>query len=285
MKKKPTDHSPISAVPLAEAEIEAFRATVYAVAQANPRCLPWRETADPYRIMVSEIMLQQTQVDRVAAKFVEFVRQFPSVAALAAAKLADVLTVWQGLGYNRRGLALKRAAEAIVTDFGGIVPATRKELESLPGIGPYTAGAIMAFAHDRPAVFIETNIRSVFIHSFFQDRDRIHDRDLLPLVELTMDRSQPRLWYNALMDYGVVLKREHPNPSRNSIHHLRQSPFEGSNRQLRSALLKAVLAHPGLSADDVVSKVTGDHENIVRNLTQMEKEGLMVRKRGKYFVA
>jgi A/G-specific adenine glycosylase len=285
MKKKPTDHSTLSPVPLAEAEIAAFRAAVYAAARTSPRVLPWRETADPYRILVSEIMLQQTQVDRVAAKFVEFVRRFPDVAVLASSGLADVLTVWQGLGYNRRALALKRAAEAIVTRFGGIVPATRKELESLPGIGPYTAGAIVAFAYDRPAVFIETNIRSVFIHHFFQDRDRIHDRDLLPLVELTMDRSRPRIWYNALMDYGVALKREHINPSRKSLHHLRQSAFEGSNRQLRSALLKAVLAHPGLSADEAACRVAGAHENIARNLAQMEKEGLIVRKRGKYFVA
>ena len=284
MQKKPTDHPPAS-VPLAAAEIEAFRATVYAIARDNPRVLPWRETADPYQIMVSEIMLQQTQVDRVAAKFVEFVGRFPDVAVLASSELADVLTVWQGLGYNRRALALKRAAEAIVMRFGGIVPATRKELETLPGIGPYTAGAIVAFAYDRPAVFIETNIRSVFIHHFFQDRERVHDQDLLPLVELTMDRARPRAWYNALMDYGVVLKREHINPSRKSMHHSRQSAFEGSNRQLRSALLKAVLAHPGLSADEVAARVTGAHENIARNLTQMEKEGLIVRRHGKYFVA
>ena len=219
------------------------------------------------------------------AKFVEFVGRFPDVAVLASSELADVLTVWQGLGYNRRALALKRAAGAIVTRFGGIVPATRQELESLPGIGPYTAGAIVAFAYDRPEVFIETNIRSVFIHHFFRDRDRIHDRDLLPLVELTMDRSRPSAWYNALMDYGVVLKREHANPSRKSRHHLRQSTFEGSNRQLRSALLRAILAHPGLSSDEMASRVTGDLEKIVRNLIQMEKEGLIVCRRGKYFVA
>jgi A/G-specific adenine glycosylase len=272
-------------VSLTTAEIESFRATVYAVARANFRHLPWRATADPYRILVSEIMLQQTQAERVVAKFVEFVCRFPTVATLAAAELADVLTVWQGLGYNRRGLALKRTAEAIMTCFGGKVPTTRKELESLPGIGPYTAGAIMAFAYDRPEVFIETNIRSVLIHHYCQDRCGIHDRDLLPLVAQTMDRAQPRAWYTALMDYGVVLKREHPNPSRNSIHHLRQSPFAGSNRQLRSALLRVVLAQPGLSVDDVAALVTADHEKIVSNLAQMEKEGLIVRKGSIYFVA
>jgi A/G-specific adenine glycosylase len=284
MKNKPI-HSPDSPLSPSEGDIEAFRATVYAAARANPRALPWRETTDPYRILVSEIMLQQTQVDRVSAKFVDFIGRFPDVAALASSGLADVLAAWQGLGYNRRAVALKRAAEAIVADFGGIVPSSRKELETLPGIGPYTAGAVMAFAHDRPEVFIETNIRSVFIHHFFRDRSGIHDRDLLPLVDVTMDRHRPRAWYNALMDFGVALKREHANPSRKSIHHLRQSPFEGSNRQLRSALLREVLAHPGLSAAELASRVEGAHEKTVANLDRMEKEGLISRKRGRYFVA
>ncbi len=269
---------------LTEADIAGFRAAVYGAARANPRTLPWRESVDPYRVLVSEIMLQQTQADRVTGKFVAFVGRFPDVAALASAGLDEVLTAWQGLGYNRRALALKRASEAIVERFNGTVPTERKALESLPGIGPYTAGAIMAFAFDLPEIFIETNIRSVFIHHFFQDRTAIHDRELLPLVEATLDRSRPREWYNALMDYGVVLKRDHPNPSRKSVHHLRQSPFEGSNRQLRSALLRAILAEPGLSADGVADRVAGDREKIALNLTRMEKEGLIVARRGRYFV-
>jgi A/G-specific adenine glycosylase len=272
------------AAPPAQDEIERFRATVYAAARATPRVLPWREAVDPYRVLVSEVMLQQTQADRVTAKFVAFVERFPTTSALASAELSEVLTVWQGLGYNRRALALKRADEGIVERFHGTVPVNRKELESLPGIGPYTAGAIMAFAFDQPEIFIETNIRSVFIHHFFLDRTGIHDRELLPLVEATLDRTRPREWYNALMDYGVVLKRDHPNPSRKSAHHIRQSRFEGSNRQLRSALLKAILAHPGLSADDLANRVTGDIEKIALNLASMDKEGLIVARQGRYFV-
>ena len=283
--KKALAHSTTSPVLLAEGDIRAFRDTVYGVARANHRVLPWRTTFDPYAVLVSEIMLQQTQADRVTPKFVDFMARFPDVAALASAEFADVLAVWQGLGYNRRALALKRAAEAAMVSFGGMIPATRSELESLPGIGPYTAGAILAFAHDLPEVFIETNIRSVFIHHFFHDRSGIHDRDLTPLVALTLDRSQPRAWYTALMDYGVVLKRAHPNPSRKSVHHLRQSPFEGSNRQLRSTLLKMVLAQPGLSTDDAAGLVAGDREKVAANLVQMEKEGLIVCREGKYFVA
>ena len=278
-------HSTSYPVLLAETDIRAFRDTVYGVARANHRVLPWRTAFDPYAVLVSEIMLQQTQADRVSPKFVNFMARFPDVAALASAEFADVLAVWQGLGYNRRALALKRAAEAVMVAFGGMIPATRSELESLPGIGHYTAGAILAFAHDLPEVFIETNIRSVFIHHFFHDRSGIHDRDLTPLVALTMDRTQPRAWYTALMDYGVVLKRAHPNPSRKSVHHLRQSPFEGSNRQLRSTLLKIVLAQPGLLADDAAGLVAGDREKVAANLVQMEKEGLIVCREGKYFVA
>ncbi len=285
MKTTPNFHVHNSSVTLAEADIESFRISVYETALANPRRLPWRDSIDPYRTVVSEIMLQQTQADRVAGKFVDFVGRFPTVEILASAELADVLNLWQGLGYNRRALALKRAAEGIMARFSGTVPANRKELESLPGIGPYTAGAIMAFAYDLPEVFIETNIRSVLIHHFFQGCDRIHDRDLLPLVDMTLDQSQPRAWYTALMDYGVVLKREYPNPSRKSIHHIRQSPFEGSNRQQRSALLRSILAHPGLLADDVALLVAGNHDNVALNLTQMEKEGLIVRKQGKCYVA
>ena len=270
---------------LAVTAVETFQAVVHAAAAASPRCLPWRETTDPYRIMVSEIMLQQTQVDRVTAKFRAFIDRFPNVSALAEADFSEVLTVWQGLGYNRRALALKRAAEAIVDRFGGSVPATRKELESLPGIGPYTAGAIMAFAFDLPEIFIETNIRSVYIHHFFGDRTGINDRELLPLIGMTLDHRRPRDWYNALMDYGAVLKREQGNPSRRSSHHARQSPFAGSNRQLRSALLKAILAAPGLSAEDLIDRATGDAGSIARNLVLMENEGLIVKRAGRYFVA
>ncbi len=270
--------------PLTEADIAAFRASVYSAARAHPRQLPWRATADPYRIMVSEIMLQQTQVERVTAKYTEFIARFPDAATLAAADLRDVLTIWQGLGYNRRALALKRAAESIMSDFGGTLPVNRRELVTLPGIGPYTAGAILAFAFDLPEIFIETNIRSVFIHHFFGDRSGIHDRELLPLVEMTLDRYRPREWYNALMDYGAVLKRHGVNPSRKSAHHLRQSPFAGSNRQLRSALLREILAHPGIAIADLLSLVSGEHDRVAPNLAKMVEEGLIICTEGSYYV-
>lgn len=270
---------------LTDTAIDRFRAKVYRASHENPRRLPWRETTDPYRIMVSEVMLQQTQVERVVTKYADFIGHFPDAATLAAADFAAVLTLWQGLGYNRRALALKRAAEEITSRFAGTFPATRRELVSLPGIGPYTAGAIMAFAFDLPEVFIETNIRTVFIHHFHQQRTAIHDREILPLVEATLDRRSPRKWYNALMDYGVVLKREEINPSRKSVHHQRQSPFAGSNRQLRSAILRAILAEPGISAVTLLSRFKVEEYKVTANLTRMAEEGLIIPKDTGYHVA
>jgi A/G-specific adenine glycosylase len=282
---KQSNQEPQQTITLTDDLIQTFRREVYAATEDNPRSLPWRETSDPYRIMVSEVMLQQTQVERVAARFPPFMVQFPDVTALAAAEFATVLAAWQGLGYNRRALALKRAAETVVDRFEGVLPGTRRELASLPGIGPYTAGAIMAFAFDLPEVFIETNIRTVFIHRFFPEGNAIHDREILPLVEATMDRSHPRQWYNALMDYGVVLKREQINPSRRSIHHQKQSPFAGSNRQLRSALLRTILDEAGISLGELEDRFPAAGATVSVNLARMEEEGLIRRTDTRYFIA
>jgi A/G-specific adenine glycosylase len=207
-------------------------------------------------------MLQQTQVSRVEVKYKSFLKKFPTVHALADAKLADVLTEWQGLGYNRRAIFLKRAAEKVVADFDGKFPRDFKTLCSLPGIGPATAGDLMAFAWNEPVVVIETNIRSVFIHFFFKEKQgskdvrKIHDKEILPLIEKTLDRENPREWYYALFDYGAHLKREFRrgekrgkdgnggNPSRRSAHYTKQSKFEGSYRQKRAAAVRIILRKP-----------------------------------------
>ena len=263
--------------------VQSFRKHVYDASRKGGRDdLPWRLTRDPYRIMVSEIMLQQTQVARVKTKYGEFLAAFPDVSTLAHALLQDVLAAWQGLGYNRRGMALKRAAEAIVTQFGGVVPETPEELRTLPGIGPYTAGAIAAFAFNRPELFIETNIRSVYIHLFFHDRHGVADREILPLLAATLDRDQPREWYYALMDYGVRLKREVPNPGRRSAHHVRQSPFPGSNRELRSSILRMILADGDSTEAKLIAHIDREPEQVRDNLRDLEREGFIVRK-GKFF--
>ena len=265
--------------------VRAFRTLVYAAYRKGSRDdLPWRLTRDPYRIMVSEIMLQQTQVARVRTKYEEFLTAFPDVAKLADASLQEVLAVWQGLGYNRRGMALKRAAEGIVQSFGGIVPVTPHELRTLPGIGPYTSGAIAAFAYERPEVFIETNIRTVFLHLFFHDQQGISDREILPLIEATLDRDAPRKWYYALMDYGVIIKQATANPGRRSAHHVRQSPFKGSNREVRSRILKMILEQGGVTRQTLVTGLDGDEERVTSNLADLEREGFIVKSGNGYVI-
>ncbi len=241
--------------------------------------MPWRETSDPYLILVSEIMLQQTQVERVRNRYPEFITTFPDVRSLADAPLADVLRCWQGLGYNRRAIALKRSAEEVVLRFNGQIPGVVADLESLPGIGHYTARAVAAFGFGIAEPLIETNIRTVFLHLFFHGRDAVTDREILPLVTVTLDRSNPREWYYALMDYGAMLKRHHLNPGRRSRHHVRQSAFEGSNRQLRSRLLQTVLKRPGVCTatlvDLIVNAECWEQAAIERNLLAMEREGFL----------
>ncbi|MBT0654333.1 A/G-specific adenine glycosylase [Geomobilimonas luticola] len=272
------------AIPLTTSRVAAFRTLVYGHYHANPRPLPWRDTVDPYAILVSEIMLQQTQVDRVRGKYADFLDRFPDIATLAAAPLPAVLTAWQGLGYNRRAIALHRCAQTVVAEHGGRLPADVADLETLPGIGPYTARAIAAFAFHQPTVFIETNIRTVFIHQFCQDRQGVHDRELLPLVEQTLDRDNPRDWYYALMDYGVMLKKAHPNPGRRSAHHVRQSPFKGSNRELRSRILKHILAHPACTAAELAAALAAEPAAVERNLVKLAGEGFIIQRDGCHFI-
>lgn len=222
--------------------------------------MPWRSDTNAYYVVVSEIMLQQTQVHRVTSKFDSWIKRFPNWHALATASTKDVLEEWSGLGYNRRALFLKRIAEAI-TDNGktkGVLPNTIDELTKLPGIGPNTAGSILAFAFNVPRPFIETNIRSVYIHHFFAEIEKVEgkkackkidDKEIFPLVEKSLTlvtkkgffKDNTREWYWALMDYGSFLKKNLPNPSRQSAHHVKQKAFKGSNRELRSKILKLIM--------------------------------------------
>jgi A/G-specific adenine glycosylase len=261
-----------------------FQQLIYEHFREHPRPLPWRCTTDPYRIMVSEVMLQQTQVERVLPKYAAFLDRFPTVTALATAPLADVLALWQGLGYNRRGMMLQRAAAEIVARHGGVVPDSVADLVRLPGIGAYTAGAIAAFAFGQPTPFIETNIRTVFIHVFFHDRNDVSDSEILPLVEQTLDRQNVRDWYNALMDYGAMLKKTIPNPSRRSSGHHRQSPFRGSNREIRGELLRLLLETPGLSAADIVQRSDKDDVRLWAMLGALVSEGLLQERDNRYWI-
>ena len=236
--------------PAGEKDLAAFRSLVLERGRELYRDLPWRRTRDPYEIWISEVMLQQTQTTRVDGRWQRWLERFPTPSALAAAEPADVLEEWQGLGYNRRALALHRAARA-VTALGGELLAETAALEALPGVGPATAAGIRAFAFDLPSVYLETNVRTVLLHELFPDEERVSDRTLVPILRETCpaDASDPaddpRAWYYALLDYGAYLKRTVPNPSRRSASHARQSRFEGSHRQKRAELLRVLLAHRG----------------------------------------
>lgn len=244
--------------------------------------MPWRDRITPYRTFVSEVMLQQTQVARVMEKFPQFVKLFPSFKVLAEAPLASVLSVWQGMGYNRRALYLKKAAETVVRDYRGRLPQSPEELERLAGIGPATARSIAAFAWNSPEVFIETNIRAVFLHHFFTGRSGVSDAQLLPFVEAALHKENPREWYYALMDYGAMLKKQNKNPSRASAHHVKQSKFEGSVRETRGKIVK-LLAN-GAFTDAALAKRTAEPTaKINAALIGLIRDGL-VKKNGRKFV-
>jgi A/G-specific adenine glycosylase len=214
--------------------------------------------------MVSEIMLQQTQAARVIPKYQEFLTLFPTVQSLAAASLADVLKAWSGLGYNRRAKFLWQAAGQIKNTF----PDTLDDLVALPGVGVNTAGAILAYSFNQPVVFIETNIRSVYIHHFFEDRRDVHDTEILPIVKVTLDKEHPREWYWALMDYGVYIKNTVGNTSRNSKHYTKQSTFAGSRRQIRGQIIKLLSERP--VSDEEIRNIISDIrlDEVLNDLTK-----------------
>lgn len=221
--------------------VGAFNSMIRDFYTKNRRPMPWRDEITPYRVVVSEVMLQQTQVSRVIKKFPGFIEQFPDFRSLADVSLEEILRVWQGLGYNRRAKHLQGIAREVMGKFGGVLPRDPADLVTMPGIGKATAGSIAAFAFNQPAVFIETNIRRVFLHHFFQDRTDVPDSDILPYVARMMDREDPREWYYALMDYGTFLSGHIPNPNRRSLHYSVQSPFTGSDREIRGRILKILL--------------------------------------------
>lgn len=241
--------------------------------------MPWRSDTRPYYVLVSELMLQQTQVARVIPKFESFIAAFPDEQAVANAELAAVLRQWQGLGYNRRAKFLHQAAKAIVER--GNFPQTLDELVQLPGVGKNTAGAILAYSFNQPIVFIETNIRTVYIHHFFADRTDIDDKELLPIIETTLDHEHPREWYWALMDYGSYLKTTIGNLSKNSRHYTKQSAFHGSVRQLRGQVLR-VLADGDQTYDQLYA-VIGDKRLIIV-LDDLVKEALIQHKHDRYYL-
>lgn len=205
------------------------------------RDMPWRNDTRPYYVLVSELMLQQTQVPRVIPKFEAFIAAFPDEQTLASASLAHVIMAWQGLGYNRRAKFLHEAAKRVVNEFEGRFPESAPELLSLPGVGTNTAGAILAYAFNTPAIFVETNIRTVYIHHFFNDTETVDDTQILKKLNETLDREHPREFYWSLMDYGSWLKAQGVRNNTSSKHYKKQSPLEGSIRQVRGQIVRRLV--------------------------------------------
>ncbi len=173
--------------------------------EKNQRDLPWRKTRDPYAILISEVMLQQTQVDRVIPKYYVWLRMFPTVQSLARAPLRKVLRLWSGLGYNNRGVRLRQAARVIVEQHGGLFPRQHDVLKGLPGVGEYTAAAVTAFAGNQRAGIMDTNVRRVISRVFFGLKEVTEKRLKLKVDELVPAPNRYGEWHHAVMDLGAMV--------------------------------------------------------------------------------
>ena len=273
---------PTGSLVIMKKKLIAFRKIIWFYYRTRGRDFPWRppslklrkdKTLDPYKILVSEIMLQQTQTERVEPKYREFLKRFPTLRTLARASVRDVLKIWQGLGYNRRALALQRCAQIILEQYQGKIPSDPEMLDALPGVGQSTAGAVAAFAFNRPVVFIETNIRRVFLHHFFAHRRQVSDEIIYKIASEAVDRRNPREWHYALMDYGAHLAWLIPNPNRRSKHYARQARFEGSFRQLRGQVLQALLSSTIRERAELARRIK--NKQLPRALRELAREGFI----------
>ncbi len=259
-------------------KVKEIQKVVWAHYEKNGRhTLPWRKTKDPYRILVSEVMLQQTQVARVIPKYQAFLKRFKTLSVLAEAPLREVLVMWQGLGYNRRAKALHELAKIVVSEHGRKLPKTYEELVRLPGIGPYTASAICAFAYGIARPMVETNIRTVLFYHFPFSKGAVSDAELLPIVEEMLDTVKPRDWYYALMDYGTFLKEQGVRSNAMSAHYTPQTKFKGSEREIRGAILRHLSKVAEEGEKNLVRALPFNVVKIRTQLKNLEKEG-MVRK-------
>jgi A/G-specific adenine glycosylase len=295
-----------NAVNVSAQQVKDFQDIVWQYYRRSGRHdLPWRQpeaggTFDPYKILVSELMLQQTQANRVIPKYVQFQELFPTIEALARSSLAAVLTAWSGLGYNRRAKFLHQAAKTVVSELDGIFPQDIASLQQLPGVGKNTAGAILAYAFNQPVVFVETNIRTVYFHHFFTGRAPyqmvqgrevvsdgavyrlVHDGEVIGVAGDTLDTANPREWYWALMDYGAYLKSSGMKLNTLSKHYTKQSRFAGSKRQIRGQVIK-ILAVADASPGSLRSSISDDRLDAVLN--DLLREGLITKKANRYHLS
>ena len=252
-----------------------FQDAVWDYYSRHGRTMPWRTRHDPYSVIVSELMLQQTQVARVIPKFEQFMAKFPSIEDLARAPLSEVIVAWQGLGYNRRARFLHETAKIITTDHGGIFPSTLIELVKLPGIGKNTAGALLAYAFDMRAVFVETNIRTALFHHFFENNTLVDDTQLIELLERILPEAHYREWYWALMDYGSHLKKTVGGRLDQSRHYKKQAPLKGSLREVRGMIIKCLTG--GTVDEATLRQAIGADDRFTPALDGLIRDGLVTR--------
>ncbi len=255
--------------------IQVFQDIIYSYFKQYGRKFPFRDKINPYYVLISEIMLQQTQTSTVSEKFLNFIKSFPDFEALSKAPKQKLLKAWQGLGYNRRAIALKTIAEKVVNEYDGKLPDSVETLKKLPQIGHNTASSIVAFAFNKPTYFIETNIRRVFIYFFFSNKKNVNDKEIISFVEATADNEAPRKWYYALMDYGVMLKKIHPELNKRSAHYRKQAKFKGSNREIRGKILKILLNKKKILMTELQTQLKVENKRIISILNQLEKEGFI----------
>lgn len=260
---------------LAKKTVRVFQKKILSHYRDFGRRLPFRTTTDPYKITVSEIMLQQTQVDRVIPFYQRWIKKFPNWKALAGASNKALLLAWSGLGYNRRALNLGRLAKTITQQYRGKLPTREEQLLPLPGIGPYTANAILIFAFNKPRVTIDTNIRRVLIHEL-KLRPSLSSSELKKVALQVLPNNNSRDWHNALMDYGALVLPRTPH-----IRPLtRQSKFVGSIRQIRGSIIRQLTKQRSVS---VISVAEGLHRPIAHVLQAargLQKDGLVRLSRG-----
>lgn len=261
-------------------QIAKFQKEILTYYQTHKRKMPWRDISNPYKIFVSEMMLQQTQVERVRIKYEEFIKKFPTIKSVAQAEKKEILKTWQGLGYNRRALFIKKTCEEIISKHKGIFPKDFATLQTLPGIGPSTAGALCAFAYNQPIFFIETNIRAVILHFFFKNKEKVSDKEVLEVLKkVTPNTTTSRDWYYALYDYGTFLKKRlgknKTKLHKKSKHYTKQSKFEGSFRQKRAQVLKLKLSNPDISDIEILNKLTLSPQELEDVFISLDKDGLI----------
>ncbi len=257
---------------------EEFKRMVRQKGEELYRDMPWRNDTRPYYILVSELMLQQTQVTRVITKFNDFIERFPDESALASASLAEVLTLWQGLGYNRRAKFLHEAAKRVIFECNGVFPNTYELLVSLPGVGKNTAGAILAYSFNQPVIFVETNIRTIYFYHFFEHEESVDDKQIVAKLSETLDYESPREFYWALMDYGSWLKANGVHNIASSKHYKKQSKLEGSVRQVRGQIIR-VLSGGDITRLALAEQISAD-SRFETALTGLLADGLISESNG-----